>query len=293
MMQQKGWGILFGAVLLAMCVLVAVSPAMGWWLPDNVCTFGHGTDNLFHLILFITGFFFLFTEGLLVYSMIRFAGPGRKASFFHGSHKLELIWTVVPAAILLFIAFTQVKAWADIKYQSRMPVPNQILEVSARQFEWRLRYPVDGQLGSMIGDGEKGVPDDWRKRGEVWAAAPQTDDVRAVNEIHTWKDARVRVYLKTRDVIHSFFLPNMRIKQDALPGKTIPVWFQSEAANCHFDETSKGWVIDSDKEWELACAELCGWGHYKMRGMLYVHPDKADYDKWLTQAKAEQDRKQP
>lgn len=291
--MQKGWALLFGVVLFLAAASIAVAPFLGWWLPVNACSFGGDTDKLFYWILGVTAFFYFLTEAILVYAMIKFhGGSGKKAQFFHGSHKLELVWTAIPAAILLVVAFAQMEAWANIKYQSRMPTPDQVFEVSARQFEWRVRYPTTAQLTQMIGERDKN-PTDWAKQVEGWSKAPQVDDVRIVNEIHTWKDARVRLYLKTRDVIHSFFLPNMRIKQDALPGKTIPVWFQPKDSNTHFDEEKQDWVMDPDKDWELACAELCGWGHYKMRGRLYVHPTRADYEKWLAKALKEQNRSQP
>src|SRR6266702_2968533 len=127
-----------------------------------------------------------------------------------------------------------------------MPIPDQVIEVSARQFEWRLRYPTIEQMKDLIG--ERGnAPSDWAQLADSWNKAPQIDDLRIVNEIHTWKDARVRVYLKTRDVIHSFFLPNMRIKQDALPGKTIPVWFHPDDFNTKWDEDKQDWIMIKTK----------------------------------------------
>jgi cytochrome c oxidase subunit 2 len=270
-----------------------LSPVFGWKLPENVCSFGPSVDFLFHLILAITGVAFIGTEVVLVCAMWRYAGrPAAKSPYIHGNHKLEMIWTAVPAGILLFIALAQVSAWADIKYQSRMPDPDQIFEVSARQFEWRFRYPVEDQLDRMTKNwkttGQKAAAD-WEKRN-------QADDVHVVNQVHIWKHSdkepcRVRMFLKTKDVLHSFFLPNLRIKQDALPGKTIPVWYDAQEANCKYDEATKTWKIDKSKEWELACAELCGWGHYKMRGLLYVHESKEDYLRWLKQAAEEQNAK--
>ena len=296
--MQKLWAILFGVVLLASAGLFVVAPFVpGWWLPDNVCSFGPATDYLFYLILAFTGFFFVLTEAILVYALWKYAGrPDRKATFTHGSHRLEVLWTIVPSLILLFIAFAQVRTWENIKYQSRMPVPDQVFEVTARQFQWNFRYPTAEQNEAMrVG---------WTKGQETPAAAewqrdPHADDTHVVNQVHIWKGAKVRFYLKSRDVIHSFFLPNMRIKQDALPGKVIPVWFDTAGTesepNCHYDEKVKDWVIDDGKisQSELACAELCGWGHYKMRGMVYVHKDKADYEDWLAHASAEERRTKP
>jgi cytochrome c oxidase subunit 2 len=284
--MQKGWSIFFGVVIAGITGLTAAAPWMGWWLPKNLCTFGGKTDDLFYLILWLVAFFFLLTEGILVYCLFRYAGqPGRKAAFFHSVFSLELIWTIVPAAILLFIAFAQVNAWNEIKVASRMPAPDQIMEVSARQFEWRVRYPTDPRfLGKeALKENSGGI--------EKWGKEAQFDDLRLVNEIHIWEKSSVRVHLKTRDVIHSFFLPNMRIKQDALPGKTIPVWFAANegTANTKFNEDTKTWDVPTEN-CDLACAELCGWGHYKMRGRLYIHKDQADYEQWLKHAKKEQDR---
>jgi cytochrome c oxidase subunit 2 len=309
---QKFWALLFGAVILAEAGLFLVAPFVpGWWLPQNLCSFGPHVDGLFYVILAVTGFFFLLTEGIMVYAMWKYvAQPGQKSTYTHGSHKLELVWTIVPAVILLFIAFAQVKAWSDIKYQSRMPTPDQVFEVTARQFEWRFRYPTAAQNTEMLkewGKNEKGQPEPGRESALAaeWQREPHADDVHLVNEVHTWKGAKVRFYLKSRDVIHSFFLPNMRIKQDALPGKVIPVWFdtagETARSNCHHDAKTETWVmdtilidaveqIDKSKQAELACAELCGWGHYKMRGIVYIHESEPDYKLWLEDAFKEERR---
>src|SRR5205814_3582375 len=103
---------------------------------------GRDIDFLFYVILWITAFFFVLTEAIMVVAMWRYAGePGRRSVYVHGNHKLEMAWTLVPAAILLFIAFAQIGAWADIKYAKSMRPPHHVIEVSARQFEWRMRYP--------------------------------------------------------------------------------------------------------------------------------------------------------
>ena len=83
----------------------------------------------------------------------------------------------------------------------------------------------------------------------------------------------------------AFYLPNLRLKQDALPGKTIPMWFNATDSNTRFDEaTGKCELTDKSKEWEIACAELCGGGHYRMRGLLYVHESEGRLLKWLKHA---------
>src|SRR5262249_21321687 len=157
----------------------------------------------------------------------RFAGrTGRKASYVHGNHTLEMVWTLVPGVILFLLAIVQINVWAEVKFQKNMPAPDartQQMEIVARQWEWRMRYPSARRMESWKSDPK--LAEDFKDNAHV-------DDVHTVNEIHVWKGGkdpneqhRVLVHLKTRDVLHSFFLPNLRLKQDALPGKTIPVWF--------------------------------------------------------------------
>jgi cytochrome c oxidase subunit II len=322
---QRWWSFLFGAVMAAAGLSFVVAPFFGWWLPSNVSTYGPKVDGLFYLILAITGFFFVLTEALLVYFLYVYAGePGTRphvfghhyaekkvfwTSFFksisrpitaviHDQHRLELTWTLVPAVILLFIAFVQVNTWEEIKYLSRMPKPDQDpqqIEVSARQFEWRIRYPSPERMHGWEANAAQAAD---------FGQTPHEDDIYVINEVHTWKGQKVLVHLKTRDVIHSFYLPNLRLKQDALPGKTIPVWFEAVESNTRPDgpgrwvdgdgvDPATGRPKDPAKVWELACAELCGWGHYKMIGRLYVHENKSDFMAWLDQAQKSQNRTEP
>lgn len=299
--MQKYWSVLFGAVLLASLLLFIVAPLVpGWWLPRNVSTFGPGIDGLFYLILSITGFFFILTEVILVYAMYKFAwDPNRKSTYTHGNHRLEMIWTLIPGSILFFLALWQIGVWVDVKYQTRMPRPEDAglqFEVLARQWEWRLRYPSVDRFLSWQRDPLK---------ARDFASNPHVDDIRLVNEVHVWKGEKILLYLKTQDVLHSFFLPNLRLKQDAVPGRTIPVWFAVTEANVKVVEDpltrQKRWVekdnprtgeTDPDMVWELACAEFCGSRHSLMRGKLYVHESKLDFLDWLRAAEAEQNRTQ-
>jgi cytochrome c oxidase subunit II len=305
---QKFWSILFGAVMFGALLLFIVSPFIsGWWLPKDVSTFGGGIDQLFYLILGITGFFFILTEAILVYAMYRYAGrPGHRGSYVHGNHTLEMVWTLVPGVILFLLAIVQINVWAEVKFQKNMPAPNattQQIEVIARQWEWRVRYPSVERMESW-----KRNPSD----AQDFDRNPHMDDVHTVNEIHIWKGGKeqneqhkVLVHLKTHDVLHSFFLPNLRLKQDALPGKSIPVWFAVTQHNTKRIEDpkthEKRWVEigynpatgetgDPDMIWELACAEFCGARHSLMRGKLYVHENEADFLDWLKNAEDAQNR---
>jgi cytochrome c oxidase subunit 2 len=294
---HKGWSWFFGAVLLAIFALSAASPFVkGWWLPKMVSSFGNKVDDLFYVILWLTGFFFVLTEVILVWAMYKYAyKPGHKSEYTEGNHRLELIWTFVPAAILLFIAFAQIRAWEEIKYQSRMPQPDQVLQITARQWEWRIRYPSDAGFAAASAADSQAQQRANTEKAQRWAESPVIDDIHLKNELHVWKGANVKIYLKAEDVLHSLFLPNLRLKQDALPGKTIPVWFQVTQPNTKWDEARQRCTEPTDPAdyWEIACAELCGGSHYRMRGRLYVHPDQADYESWLKHTRANQNSREP
>jgi cytochrome c oxidase subunit 2 len=309
---NKGWSVLFG-VAMALCGLgFIISPFVGWWMPEGVSTHAWNVDFLFYVILYITGFFFFLTEGILVAFMWLYAGNGDGkhpvshsaevpgfikplTNILHDQHRIEMAWTILPAAILLYIAFAQVNTWANIKYEVRNKAKQgdeavQHVGVSARQFEWRVRYPAVKRFQKWTTDKKPDDPD-LLSFGKV----PQADDIYVVNQVHVWKDHAVVVHLSSRDVIHSFNLPNLRVKQDALPGKLIPVFFTPTKANCKANADKTHWTDGVDPEtgtedtkliYDIPCAELCGWGHYRMIGRVYVHKNRDDFLDWLKSAEA-------
>jgi cytochrome c oxidase subunit 2 len=302
--------------MLACTLLWVVAPLIsGWWLPHAASTWAGWVDGLYYMVLAICGVLFLLTEGILVYNLYRAAGTrGRRSDYVHGHHKLEVFWTSATAIVLLIIAFAQVGTWGVIKYWWAFPMfanrgegfrvtdrfDNDTLqmEVIAHQFRWNIRYPSNQRMKAF--QAEPGTSD--YDSPSNFATVPHIDDVHQVNEVHVWKNAKVLVHLRTKDVIHSFYLPNMRLKQDALPGKIIPVWFQPIEHNTirvgdHWQDglgrNEKGEPNDPHYVWELACAELCGWGHFMMQGRLYVHETREDYEAWLAEAAKHQSATQP
>ena len=261
-MEKKFWVGLFVVWPIVAVVVCLMAPSMGWWFPNHEVSgtksaseLGHRIDDLFYMILWITAITFVLTHIAIAYVMWRSAKmtEGDKAWFSHGSHSLEVIWTIVPAVILLFIAFVQLDVWADFRVISQFPEQakkNVVAEVTARQFEWRIRYPAPG----------KELKD-----------TPQPDDIYMVNELHVPSSKDVMIYLKTQDVQHAFFLPELRVKQDAVPGLRIPVWFKAEKSGTY----------------TLVCAELCGWGHYKMGGEV-VAESQEQFDEYLLNLQREQ-----
>jgi len=245
---QKLWSLLFLPVPIFCVVLFVMAPSYGWWLPENASTFGADVDHLFNVILWIVTIAFVITELVLVYCLFRYTGHGNRATFIHTNHTIEFWWTLIPAGILIFIAVYQFRTWADIKVAANFPNADVEMEVLAGQFEWRIRYPgPDGKLATL-------------------------DDIVSTNDMHVPVNKNVKIILRSRDVLHSLFLLNMRVKQDAVPGMAIPVWFNA---------TKEG-------TYDITCAELCGWGHYKMRGRLLVQ-SQADFTTWLAEKAEEQE----
>lgn len=212
------------------------------WLPEDVSTYGHEIDSLFYLVYYITGVAFILVTVLLVLFVVMYRerNDGRRATYSHGNTTLEIIWTVIPAAIFIALSFMSVNTWAKIKRQA--PESDFEIAVAAKQFNWEVSYAgADGKLGTE-------------------------DDVKFDNDIHVPVNKTVRVQLSSRDVIHSFFLPNLRVKQDAVPGRTILVWFEAVKPG----------------KYELPCAELCGFGHSGMKGWLYVQTPE-EYAQWAAE----------
>src|SRR5690606_7370823 len=123
---------------------------MNWSLPESVSTFGAEIDSIYYLILGITAVIFFAVEALLIYFIIRYRHKeGRKAAYIHGSTRAEVIWTVIPFLILVFLAFQSRSVWLAAKDPTRIPADALELRVTAKQFEWNVTYPgPDGRLGT-------------------------------------------------------------------------------------------------------------------------------------------------
>lgn len=236
----------------------------GWWFNMNAASsMGKEIDDLFYLLMIIVTIIFLATQLALVYVLWKFhESSNSKSWFMHGSHSLEVLWTIAPAGILLFISLYQMDVWGRYRMTStfdKEAVSHPIAEVTARQFEWRIRYPHPSRKFANLAEVED------------WLARPQSDDLHTVNDLHVPTGKPVLIHLRSQDVLHSFFIPDLRIKQDAVPGLVIPVWFDANKTG----------------NYDLVCAELCGWGHYKMRGQISAQ-NETDYQTYLKDLEARQ-----
>jgi cytochrome c oxidase subunit 2 len=277
--MKRFWCLFFMFWPLAAIYLCWIAPENGWWFPSEAMSpLGERIDDLFYMILIVTTVVFIATQVALGY--VLWTGAQRtdassqvKAWFTHGSHNLEVIWTIVPAGILLYIALYQMDVWQQFRVKTHFP--NQeiaaglerlgmsavgrrqsLAEVTARQFEWRIRYPGFDERGNLL----------------PLELDPQPTDLYAVNDLHLPSGVPVQISLKSDDVQHAFFLPELRVKQDAVPGLVIPVWFEAKKSDTY----------------SLLCAELCGWGHYKMKARFVAEPAE-DWLEWLRELKKQQD----
>ena len=208
------------------------------------------------LVLFVGwGIFFLFV-------LIRFrSGANPRASYTGAKGKIskgfEVAVAVIEGVLLVFYA---IPAWATRVTQLPSASEAVVVRVVGEQFAWNIHYPgPDGKFGRtdiarVSADNPIGLD-----RSDPDAK----DDVTTINQLYLPENRPALVHLSSKDVIHSFGLYEMRIKQDAIPGMTIPVWF----------------VPTRVGEYEIACSQLCGLGHFRMRGFLTIQRD-ADFRKW-------------
>ncbi|PYQ46346.1 MAG: cytochrome c oxidase subunit II [Acidobacteria bacterium] len=259
--MAKLQGLLFGLATLVLVVVATFLFTKDWLPPlksDRIAI-----DHALAITLVVTGLVFIVTNLLLAWFGYRYQdGPGARAAYWHDSPRLEMTWTLVTAGILAIFLFNALNLWA--KVNSRPPADAVLIEVTGQQFAWNVRYPgKDGVLGRT--DHLQASQDN--PIGLVKDDPAAKDDLLLLNQLYLPKDRPVRVQVRSMDVIHSFFLPNFRVKQDAMPGMTIDIWFTPK-------ETG---------DFEIACAEHCGLGHYRMRGQVHVVP-AADLDKAVAEA---------
>ena len=219
-------------------------------------------DTLYYVILGITGVAYILVQAVLGYYIYRYrSDSGVEGSYWHESHKLEMTWTIATAVILIPIVFAGLRIWGTVK--AAAPEDSIIIQAMGAQFQWDFRYPgPDGEFGAIR-------PELYSLENYMGldpADPASADDFIRTNQLVIPVDRPVRIVLMSKDVQHAFFLPNFRVKNDLVPGMRTDVWF----------------VPTKVGEYEIACAELCGLGHYRMRAFLEVKT-QTDYESWLAE----------
>ena len=233
-------------------------------LPPDVSTHGAELDYMTGIVHILMLLLFVGWGAFFIYTLIRFrSSRNPQASYKGATGKLSMYQegAVVFAEVLLLFVFA-IPSWAVIK--NDFPAAEEAIEVNVvgEQFAWNFHLTgPDGEFGRRSIDL---VDTATNPLGVDFDDPAAADDIITVNELHIPVNTPIIANISSKDVIHSFSLPNLRVKQDAIPGLTIPVWFEG---------TDTG-------RFDIGCAQLCGLGHYRMHGWLNIH-SAADYESWV------------
>ena len=240
---------------------------------------GHDVDNMLKITFVITGIVFIITQIILFWFAYKYQeSDNRKAFFYPHNNKLEVLWTAVPAIVLTVMVGFGLYYWFRITGEA--PANAMQVEVTGSQFKWEFRYPgKDKVLGKKyfkrIDEGAN------NPLGQLWEDSTNKDDIYIVQEdLHLVVNKPVRLVINAKDVIHDVGLSHFRLKMDAVPGTPTTMWFTPT-------KTTKQMKIDTgdpDFVFEISCDQMCGQGHYKMRGTIVVESQE-EFDFWMAKQK--------
>jgi cytochrome c oxidase subunit 2 len=257
----------FAIFLVVMTVItVYIFWAKIWWFPPAITNFGHEIDAQFMRTLIITGVVFVAAQFGLAFAIYKFRDQGQKAAYFEGNNTMEIIWTLATVVLFVGLGLYARSAWAEVHFMgaSEGALP---IEITAQQFAWNFRYAgPDGKFG--------------RTKPELVSAStgnpvgldstdPSSKDDVVSPVIAVPVGREVELIIRSQDVTHSFYVRELRLKQDAVPGMEIHMHFTAEVPG----------------NYEIACAELCGLGHYRMHSMLQAMSEP-DFEKWMKDQEA-------
>ena len=248
-------------------------------LPINMSVQGARIDEINAIVHWLMLILFVGWGIFFIVSLVKFRASNNDTADYEGvkshlSSVLEAAVAVIEIVILFGFGFP---IWADRVTDVPAPSESVHLRVIGQQFAWNIHYPgPDGKFGSTRANL---VDEQDNPIGLDRSSDNAADDFYTVNQFHIPVNQKIRVDLTSKDVIHSFTLPELRVKQDAIPGMTIPVHFQATMTSEEFLETTVGTAREG-KGLEVTCAQLCGLGHYRMRGFFTVHDDEG-YQAWL------------
>src|SRR5256712_208193 len=244
-----------------------------WWFPEAISEHGPRVDSQFLITIIVCGIAFAAAQiglGWVVWKY-RSSADKQRATYSHGNNRLEVVWTIVTAVVFISLAIMGQRVWASLHLHAAPPGSYQI-EVTAQQFAWNVRYPGKDNVFGRV---DPQYIDDTTNPVGIVDTDPNGKDDTVVPTLVVPVNRPVELVLKSKDVTHSFWVPQLRFKQDLVPGMAIHV---------HFTVTKIG-------KYELACAELCGMNHFKMKSYMLVLPQN-DFDALMQLPQAQfQDRK--
>jgi cytochrome c oxidase subunit 2 len=244
------------------------------FLPEASSIHGKETDYWFwvSMIVIMIGFFIVNTF-LFLFSFLYRHNKNRKVTFYTHNNNLEIIWTTVPAIVMAGLVFSGLRVWTKIT--SEAPANAEQIDIMGKQFGWTVRYAgVDdnefGKYNYKLMDDAGGNP-----MGVDFSDPNSFDDFANASEMHIPKGKPVLLKIRARDVLHSVFIPHMRVKMDAVPGMPTKFWFVADKSTADM----RAELGKPDFNYEIACTEICGRSHFGMK-LLLVVDEPADYEKW-------------
>jgi cytochrome c oxidase subunit 2 len=255
------------ALLLALAIAVITLLSMyffttpAWQMPPYISEYGAAYDSHFALTLVVMGIIFFLAQMGLALVVFRYRDQGGRAGYTHGNTKLEITWTTATAVIFVGLVLIGINIWAKAHIEAPRADALKV-ELWGQQFSWYARYAgPDGQFGRTVPELMK------ESAGNPLGLDPNDpaarDDV-IMPVVAIPVDRQVELRLRSKDVTHNFFVRELRLKQDAVPGMETKL---------HFTASQIG-------DYEIPCSELCGLGHYQMRSFLQVK-SQADFEQWL------------
>jgi cytochrome c oxidase subunit II len=228
-----------------------------WWLPPAISEHAPALDRQFLLTIIVVGIAFVAAQiglGWMVWKYRDRGKAGDRALYTHGSNRLEVVWTIITAVIFIGLAVMGQSVWASLRLYDAPP-GSYTVEVVAQQFQWNFHY---AGTDNLFGKTDPRLIDDSALNFiGLDESDPNSRDDSVTSALAIPVNRPVELRLRSKDVIHSFWVPPLRFKQDLVPGMEIKV---------HFTATKVG-------KYEIACAELCGQLHFKMRAFMLVLPD--------------------
>ena len=272
-------------LLLAFLILGLIGV---WWcndllkdkiLGEPASNHGEKIDRMIWITLAITFLVFVLTQVALFWFAFKYQEKeGRKAYFFPHNNKLEIIWTVIPAITLTILVGFGLYYWYEITGEA--PENAQVVEVTGKQFAWEFRYPgADGKLGKKIW--KEIDPANNNPLGQIWTDPANQDDIVASQEVHVVVNKPVKMVIYAKDVIHDVGLAHFRMKMDAVPGIPTTMWFTPKFTTKQMKEQ-----YGDDFAYEISCDQICGAGHYSMRGTVIVE-SQAEFDEFMAKQKSQ------
>ncbi len=240
----------------------------------------HGvlTDYLFWVTMAISVVAFVVISIAMFWFTFKYRyNPERRASFMADDHRLEIVWTLIPAVVLALLIFTGLRAWSDITGPASKDAV--VIELVGQQFLWTARYP--GVKDSQLGKQNYKLIDASNEFGLDLSDKNTFDDFKSL-ELHLPKGREVQLMIRAKDVLHSVFLPHFRVKMDAVPGMSTTFKFTPTKSTADM----RAETGNPNFNYEMACAEVCGRGHFSMRFPVFVHDTYEDYEKWMASQEA-------